>query len=152
MLPTLEAQEKGFDQLIWTNGKDHQYVEESGTTNLFFVIDHTVITPPIDGTILEGITRNSCIQLLRDMEIHVEERPVSIKEVIRASEQGLLRDAFGTGTAALIAKIESFSFQGKDYILPPVEQREISNSLYRKLEDIRTSRIPDPHEWIFKLN
>ncbi len=150
MLPTLEAQLKGYDQLIWTDGKEHAYVEESGTTNLFFVVGEKVLTPKLDGTILEGITRDSCIQLLRDRNIEVEERPVSMDEIVAASNRGELMDAFGTGTAALIAKIASFHYKGKTYQLPPAEDRKISNLLYRLLEDIRTSKIEDPHHWIIK--
>lgn len=152
MMPTLEAQRKGYDQLIWTDGRTHQFVEESGTTNLFFVIGKTVVTPAPDGTILEGITRDSCIRILRDLDIAVEERPVSMNEVVEAHHKGMLHDAFGTGTAALIARIAAFHFKGTDYELPAVEQREVSNLLYRKLEDIRTSKIPDPYGWVVNLS
>lgn len=151
MLPTLEAQKRGFDQLIWTDGREHQYVEESGTTNLFFVLGNKVVTPNLDGTILEGITRDSCITLLKDNGYVVEERPVSMKEVIESYEKGELMDAFGTGTAALIAKISGFHYKGKDYVLPPVEQRVVSNYLYNQLEDIRTSRTEDPYNWIVNI-
>lgn len=152
MLPTLEAQKKGFDQLIWTDGSSHDFVEESGTTNLFFVVDGKVITPVPDGNILKGITRDSCITLLRSKGYQVEERPVSVKEIVRAHENGLLQDAFGTGTAALIAKIASFTFLDTKYELPPVEHREVSNLLYDTLEQIRTSQAEDPFNWIEKID
>jgi len=152
MLPTLEAQQNGYDQLIWTDGKEHQFVEESGTTNLFFVTGNKVISPALDGTILEGITRDSCIRLLRDMNYTVEERPVSINEIIAAHEKGELKDAFGTGTAALIAKISGFNFRGKYYELPPVEEREVCNLLYKELENIRSSKVPDPYNWVMKID
>lgn len=151
MLPTLEAQQKGFDQIIWTDSVHHEYVEESGTTNLFFVIDGKVVTPELHDTILNGITRNSCIQVLRSKGIAVEERKISIKEVIGAAEAGKLDDAFGTGTAALIAKIAAISYKGREYVLPPVEQRKISNLLYQSLEDIRTSKVEDEFGWIVKV-
>ncbi len=151
MLPTLEAQEKGFDQLIWTDGLTHQYIEESGTTNLFFVIGDKVVTPVPDGTILEGITRDSCIRILRDQNITVEERAVSMNEIITAYEHGELKDAFGTGTAALIAWIASFNYKGKEFILPPIKERVISNMLYRTLENIRTSKTEDKFGWIVKI-
>ncbi|MFA6260928.1 MAG: branched-chain amino acid aminotransferase [Bacteroidia bacterium] len=152
MLPTLEAQQQGFEQIIWTDAVQHEFVEESGTTNLFFVIDDKVLTPKPDGTILEGITRDSCITILRSKGFVIEERPVSIKEIVQAHEQGKLQDAFGTGTAALIAKIASFTYQDKRYELPPTETRKVSNLLYNTLEDIRTSRIPDTFNWIVKVD
>jgi branched-chain amino acid aminotransferase len=150
MQPTLEAQEKGFDQVIWTDGKEHNYVEESGTTNLFFTLGDTVITPALDGTILEGVTRDSCIQLLKHKGFKVEERKVSIVEIMEACENGNLKDAFGTGTAALIAKIASISYNGKRYELPPTEERLVSNLLYKELENIRTSKSEDIFGWVMK--
>ncbi len=150
MLPTQEAQQKGFDQIIWTDGIEHKYVEESGTTNLFFAIGDKVVTPNLDGTILEGVTRDSCIQLLKYKGIVVEERKVSIAEIIDAHQKGILNDAFGTGTAALIAKIASISYNGTRYELPPAEDRFISNLLYKELEGIRTSQQDDPFGWVVK--
>jgi branched-chain amino acid aminotransferase len=150
MLPTLEAQKQGFDQIIWTDGKEHNYVEESGTTNLFFVIGDKVITPELDGTILEGVTRDSCIKLLRHHDIAVEERKVAVSEIIDAHEKGILMDAFGTGTAALIAKIASISYKGKRLELPAPEDRKVSNLLYNHLESIRTSQAEDPFGWVMK--
>ncbi len=151
MLPTQEAQQKGFDQIIWTDGREHQYVEESGTTNLFFAIGDTVITPALDGTILEGVTRDSCIQLLKHKGIRIEERKIPISEVIAAAEAGQLTDAFGTGTAALIAKIASINYNGKTYELPSADSRYVSNLLYNELEAIRTSRTEDPFGWVVKV-
>jgi branched-chain amino acid aminotransferase len=150
MLPTLEAQGKGYDQIIWTDGREHRYVEESGTTNLFFAIGDTILTPDIDGTILEGITRDSCIRILREQGYTVEERKISMHEIVAAHEKGLLADAFGTGTAAIIAKIAGFNYGGRDYMLPPAEERKISNLLYDTLGGIYTSAIPDTFGWIVK--
>jgi branched-chain amino acid aminotransferase len=150
MLPTMEAQQQGFDQIIWTDGAAHQYVEESGTTNLFFVVGDTVLTPALDGTILEGVTRDSCIQVLRSKGIEVQERKISILELVEAHKAGKLMDAFGTGTAALIAKIASITFNGNRMELPPIEERVYSNLLYNELEQIRTSKIEDPFGWVVK--
>lgn len=151
MLPTLEAQQKGFDQIIWTDGLTHELVEESGTTNLFFVINGKVLTPNLHDTILNGITRDSCIKVLAHNGIPVEQRQITVSEIIEAAEKGLLDDAFGTGTAALIAKIDAISFRGNTYQLPPADQRKISNLLYRQLEDIRTSAIDDPFGWVVNI-
>lgn len=152
MLPTLEANNQGFDQIIWTDGKTHEYVEESGTMNVFFVMGDKIITPELDGTILAGITRSSCITLLRDKGYEVEERKVAVAELVQAAENGILTDAFGTGTAAIIAKIASFSHNNIEYKLPAPENREVSNWLYKTLYDMQTGNLPDPYHWIKNLN
>jgi branched-chain amino acid aminotransferase len=151
MLPTLLAQRRGYDQIMWTDGHEHQYIEESGTTNLFFVIGDKVVTPMLDGTILDGITRDSCITILRDKGIAVEERKVSLKEILAAHKSGELKEAFGTGTAALIAKISAFAYQETEYALPESGEKSIATMLYNELEGIRTSAIDDRFNWIVKL-
>lgn len=152
MLPTMEAKKEGFDQIIWTDGREHKYVEESGTTNLFFVLnEETVITPALDGNILKGVTRDSCIQMLRDANYNVEERHISIEEIAQAAREGKLTDAFGTGTAALIAKIETIAYKDERFELPPAENRKVSNWLYKNLSDIQTSKIEDKFGWVVKL-
>lgn len=151
MQPTLEANQKGFDQIIWTDGREHKYVEESGTMNVFFVIGDKIITPNLDGTILAGITRDSSIALMKQKGYKVEERKVSMDEVAAAFEQGILHDAFGTGTAAIVAKIASFNYKGKEYVLPTPEEREVSNWLYETLYNIQTSKIADEFGWIEKV-
>lgn len=152
MLPTLEANRDGYDQIIWTDGREHKYVEESGTTNLFFVVGDKVLTPELDGTILQGITRDSCIQILKHKGITVEERKISMDEIVAAHERGELKDAFGTGTAAIIAKIASFNYKGKEYTLPAAEDRYVSNMLYKTLYGIQTSSVEDEFGWIEKLD
>lgn len=152
MLPTYEANQKGFDQIIWTDGREHKYIEESGTMNVFFVIGDKVITPLLDGTILEGVTRNSCIKLLQNKGYTVEERKISVDEIVEASNKGTLKDAFGTGTAAIVAKIAAINYKGVDYTLPNPEEREVSNYLYKTLGEIQTGLIPDSFNWIEKVN
>ena len=152
MLPTHEANKKGFDQIIWTDGREHKYIEESGTMNVFFVIGDKVITPVLDGTILAGVTRNSCIKLLQSKGYTVDERKISVDEIVAASEKGELKDAFGTGTAAIVAKIAAINYKGVDYTLPNPEEREVSNYLYKTLGEIQTGLIPDDFNWIEKVN
>lgn len=149
MLPTALAKQKGYDQIIWTDGKLHEYVEESGTTNLFFVIDDkTVWTPALDGNILNGITRDTCIQLLKQKGLSIEERKISIKEVLEAAKNGHLTDCFGTGTAAIIAKIAAIGYRGEDYVLPNPESRLVSNWLYQQIYGIQTGKFEDTHNWV----
>ncbi|MCG9879569.1 MAG: branched-chain amino acid aminotransferase [Bacteroidia bacterium] len=153
MLPSYEAKKEGYDQIIWTDGNNHEYVEESGTTNLFFVVDdNLVLTPHLDGNILNGITRNSCIQLLKAKGYAVEERKISINEIVEWSKSGRLTDCFGTGTAAIIAKIAAIGYKGNDYILPDAEQRVVSNYLYQTLYGIQCGKVEDPFHWSVKLD
>ena len=152
MLPSFEAKKEGYDQLIWTDGINHEYVEESGTTNLFFVVDdNRVLTPKLDGNILNGITRDTCITLLKEKGYIVEERKIAIKEIIDWSKAGRLSDCFGTGTAAIIAKIAAIGYQGTDYVLPDAEQREVSNYLYKTIYAIQSGRIKENHQWSIQL-
>lgn len=153
MLPTMEAKKKGYDQIIWTDGRSHQHVEESGTTNLFFVVnDTTVWTPALDGNILRGITRDSCIQLLKKRGLTVEERKVSVSEIIEAAKAGTLSDCFGTGTAAIIAKIAGIGYQGQDFMLPDPEKRDVSNWLYATIYGIQTGKLTDDFGWVVSVD
>lgn len=151
MLPTRQAQQEGFDQIIWMDGREFKYVEESGTTNLFFAIGDKVLTPELDGNILDGVTRKSCIELLRSEGVEVEERKVSIHEIEEAWEKGTLQDAFGTGTAATVAQIEMIGYKDKKMVLPPVTERKYSGFLKKTMEDIKTSAIEDRFGWMYKL-
>lgn len=152
MLPAIEAKKLGYDQIIWTDGKTHNHVEESGTTNLFFVVDDkTILTPSLDGNILEGITRDSCLKILAKEGYKIEERKISIDEVITYAKNGRLTDCFGTGTAAIIAKIAAIGFDSIDYELPAAETRKVSNELYAKIYGIQTGKVADDFGWTVKL-
>jgi branched-chain amino acid aminotransferase len=147
LYPAKLAQEAGYHQLIWTDGLTHEYIEEAGTMNIMFVIDNKVLTSKGGETVLDGITRNSVLSLAKEWGYTVEERNVSVKEVIGAIETGTLTEAFGTGTAATIAQIAVISNDGQDYSLPPVETREFSNRVLQELNDIKTGRIEDRYGW-----
>ncbi len=147
LYPAKLAQEAGYHQLIWTDGLTHEYIEEAGTMNVMFIIDNKVITSKGGETVLDGITRNSVLHLAREWGYPVEERDVSVKEVISAIETGTLTEAFGTGTAATIAQIAIISNDGQDYTLPPAETREFSNRVLQELNDIKTGQIEDRHGW-----
>lgn len=151
LFPTKLAQQKGYQQVIWTDAKTHSYVEESGTMNLMFVIDNILITPATSDTILAGVTRDSVIQLARDWGMMVEERKVSIKEIFDAHKNGKLQEAFGVGTAATIAHIVTIGYEGKDYELPQIEQRKFSPKIDKALRDIRKGRTEDKFRWILKV-
>ena len=151
LLPDRIAKSQGYNNVLWLDGRDQQYVEECGTMNVFFVIGDTVITPRLTGTILPGITRNSVIQLLRDHGYRIETRPISIYEVQEAYHEGRLKDAFGTGTAATITHIARIGFAGEDITLPPVDDRPVSNWLKDQLYQIRTGQVEDPYGWVVQV-
>jgi branched-chain amino acid aminotransferase len=152
LFPTKLAQSKGYQQVIWTDAKTHSYIEESGTMNVMFVIDGVLLTPSLSDTILSGITRDSVLKIARDWGMMVEERKISIKEVINAHKKGKLQEAFGVGTAATIAHIITIGYEGKDYDLPPIEQRSFSPKVDEALRDIRKGRITDKFHWMLKVD
>lgn len=149
--PAVDAAKQGFHQLIWTDAKTHEYVEESGTMNLMFVINDTLVTAPAGDTILHGITRDSILQLAKDQGMKVEVRPVSVKEVISSIQSGAMQEAFGAGTAATVAQIKLIHHDGVDYELPAVETRKYSQGFLKTLNEIKTGLKPDPHGWIYKI-
>lgn len=147
-----KIQEKGYHNILWTDGITHTRLQEIGTMNIFFQIDDTVITIPTDeGTILEGVTRDSCIQLLKDKGIPIEIKDITVDELISAHSQGKLMDAFGTGTAATIAPIGLVGYQEQDYVLPPVENRTTSKWLKEEMWKIRRGHCEDKHGWMWKV-
>ncbi len=149
--PAKLAQDQGYHQLIWTDGKNHEYVEESGTMNLLFVIDGVLVTPSLSDSILAGITRKSVLALARHWNVPVEERRISIKELVTALEEGRVQEAFGAGTAATIAHIELIGHEGKDYQLPAINQRKFSNKVYDELENIKRGKTTDQFGWVHPI-
>jgi branched-chain amino acid aminotransferase len=149
--PTRLAQENGFDQLIWTDSKSHKYIEESGTMNVMFVINGTLITPALGDTILAGITRDSILKLARQLGIPVEERKISVKEITDAFKAGELTEVFGTGTAATIAPIESVAIGHDVFDLPATSNSKISTHLFESMQAIKYGRQPGPAGWIIKV-
>jgi len=153
LFPTRLAQEKGYHQVIWTDSETHQYVEESGTMNLMFVLDGKLITPATSDTILSGITRDSIIHIARYWNFPVEERKISIQEILNGISKGTLTEAFGCGTAATIAPIQKIGYNGKDYVIPPLNpENSIAYKLDKFLKQLRKGHIPDPFGWVHKLN
>jgi len=151
MYPTMKIREMGYDQILWTDGFEHKYVQEIGTMNVFFVIGDTVVTPALGETILEGVSRDSVITLLREKGINVEERPLSIDEIVAAYKEGKLREAFGTGTAASIAPISELTYKENFIKLPDMSQWDVTNWLKSELNAIRYGRKEDNHGWICRI-
>lgn len=146
-----DAKELGYTQVLWLDGVERKYVEEVGTMNVFFVIGDEVITPELNGSILPGITRKSCIELLRSWGLKVSERKISIQEISDANEKGLLKEAFGTGTAAVISPIGELFWNDQRMTLSGGRIGEISQRLYGELTSIQYCERPDPFGWIFPV-
>lgn len=151
LFPFAEAQKEGFDQLIWTDAASHEYIEEAGTANLIFVINGKLVTPSVRSTVLDGVTRDTIITLAKKAGIEVEERRVSVKEVIEGIENGSLTDAFAAGTAATVTPIGAIGYQGKTYTLTDPSTRTISAGIAKTLNDIRYGLAPDEFGWNWVL-
>lgn len=148
----LKAQEKaekeGYAQVLWLDGIEKKYVEEVGSMNIFFKINGEIITPALNGSILEGVTRNSIIRLLAHWNMPVTERKISMAEVSAAHKEGLLEEVFGTGTAAVISPVGEFNWQGEKMVVNEGETGHLSKKLYDTITRIQTGKEADPFDWI----
>jgi branched-chain amino acid aminotransferase len=151
MYPTAEAKRKGYDQVLWMDALEHKFVQECGTMNIFFVIGNKAITPDLDsGTILEGITRDSAIQLIKEMGLEVEERELNIDEIIAAYRDKSLREIFGTGTAATISLVKELKY--KDFVMNfDVSQWKIAPRIKERLSAIKEGKQADIYNWMVKI-
>ena len=146
-----EAQHKGYTQVLWLDAIEHKYIEEVGTSNIFFVINDELVTPPLGGTILAGITRNSVLQLARDWSIKTDERRITIDEVVAAAKDGTLTEAFGAGTAAVISPVGEFCYKGKSIMVNNGETGELSQRLFDGIQALQRGMTPDPHNWLVRV-
>lgn len=152
LYPAKQCQMQGFHQLVWTDAKEHKYIEESGTMNIVFQIGGKLITPSEDAdTILRGITKRSVLEVAKKWGVEVEERKVSVAEIITAAKNGTLEDAFGAGTAATIAQIAIIGYRDERLELPPLEGRTLSNKIKTYMDDMKAGRIEDEFGWNFKV-
>ena len=142
------AKEKGYSQVLWLDGVHRKYIEEVGSMNVFFKINGTVHTPALSGSILDGITRSSIIQLLRHWGIPVEESTIDIEELFRAAQSGELEEAFGTGTAAVISPIGELNWRDEKVVINGGQTGEISSKLYNTLTGIQRGNLEDPFGWM----
>jgi len=151
LLPAQEAQARGFDQVMWLDGVEHKYIQEVGTMNIMFVIDGKVITPKPEGAILRGITKDSVMTILRDQGYSVEERPITIDEVIEAHQAGRLQEVFGTGTAAVVAHVSEIQYKDINLQLPPVEDRKIGPFIKTEIDGLRAGSVADTRGWVVPI-
>lgn len=147
MLPTIMANEAGYDQVLWTDAEDHEYIEESGTMNVMFIINGVLTTAPLGDTILDGVTRDSILTLAREQGMPIEERAVSVTEFRDRVTDGSLTEAFGVGTAASVSPITTVGIDGQDFHLE-IRPDATMFSFKQQLLDIRTGMVPDRHNWM----
>jgi branched-chain amino acid aminotransferase len=148
LYPTQLAHEQGFDQLIWTDSHQHEYLEESGTMNLVLIIDGVLITPSEDSdTILRSVVKRSVVELAKHWGLPVEERRISVTEVVAAIREGRLSDAFGAGTAATIAPIARIGYQDELFELPTLETPSVSRRIKAYLDGIKAGDVKDELGW-----
>lgn len=145
--PTELAQKQGYDQVLWTTGGDDPFIEESGMMNVMFVINDTLVTPPLSDSILDGVTRDSLLVLANDLGYKLEERPISVNELEKVFQNKTITEAFGTGTAAVIAPIQTIHINDIDYHLPEYSHESLLNRVKQKLDRMRTGQEKDIYEW-----
>src|SRR6185295_2169354 len=145
--PTQLARQQGYDQVLWTDARENKFIEESGMMNIMFAIDNKLITPPLSDTILDGVTRDSLLAIARTMGYETEERPISLDEIEKAFHNNTISEAFGAGTAAVVAPVKTINIRGTDFHLPEYSHENLSAKLKQKLEYIRTGREEDIYGW-----
>jgi branched-chain amino acid aminotransferase len=146
-----EATKLGYTQVLWLDARERRYVEEVGTSNIFFVMNGELVTPALGGTILAGITRDSVLHLARHWGVKVAERPVSIDEVVSGCKSGALKEMFASGTAAVISPVGEICYKGKDYKVGDGRTGELARRLYDEITGIQYGRKEDPFGWGVRL-
>ncbi|PKM56190.1 branched-chain amino acid aminotransferase [Petrocella atlantisensis] len=148
----MKAKEKGYTQVLWLDGVERKYIEEVGTMNVFFKIDGEIITPSLEGSILPGVTRDSVIQLLKDWNMKVSERKLSIDDLYLAHEEGRLEEVFGTGTAAVISPVGLLDWDGRQLTVNNGEIGPVARKLYDTITGVQCGTIEDTYNWTVKVN
>ena len=145
------AEEQGYAQVLWLDGVERKYIEEVGSMNVMFKVDGKVITPKLTGSVLPGITRRSCIQLLKDWGVEVEERLITAQELFDAAKEGKLEEAWGTGTAAVVSPVGEMGWNEEHAVVNGGKIGPITQKLYDTLTGIQWGTAEDPHDWVVRL-
>ena len=151
LLAAKNAKALGFDQVLWLDAERRSFVEEVGTMNIFFVLRGELVTPPLSGSILPGVTRDTVLTIAREWKLPVSERPVEIDEVLKGAADGTLSEAFGSGTAAVISPVGSFSCRGQEVVVNGGKAGELAVRLFREITGIQYGEIEDRHRWIHRV-
>jgi len=151
LLAQKEAQDLGYTQVLWLDAVERKYIEEVGTSNIFFFVGNELITPSLTGTILPGITRDSVIRMARDWGMKVSERKISLEEVLSTAENGTLKEVFASGTAAVISPVGKLAYRGKTHVINHGKVGSLSQKLYDSIMGIQYGKAKDPYGWIEKV-
>ena len=149
--PNQLARKQGFDQVLWTDAKEHKYIDEVGVMNIMFVINGKLITPKLSSALLDGVTRDTILKLAPELGMTVEERRVSVEEIEEAFKKGTITEAFGTGTAAVVSPIATINIEGIDYNLPTVDATSFQQRAKQKLSNIRLGIEADVYGWNYVI-
>lgn len=147
----VKAEEHGYTQVLWLDGQERKYVEEVGSMNIMFLINNTVVTAPLEGSVLPGVTRDSMLTILRDWGYKVEERHLSVDELMEAGRTGALQEAWGTGTAAVISPVGELCYKGEEVVINDFKTGDLTQKLYDTLTGIQWGKLPDKFNWIHKV-
>lgn len=151
MAAQVKAHEEGYSQVLWLDGVERKYIEEVGAMNIFFKINGTVVTPVLNGSILPGVTRNTCIELCKEWGLPVEERRISVDELEEAARTGALEEVWGTGTAAVISPVGHLRYVNDVFQIGDGGIGEISQKLYDTVTGIQLGKIQDTHGWTMEV-
>ncbi len=151
IMAAVEAQKQGYTQVLWLDAIERRYIEEVGTSNIFFLIEDELITPPLTGSILPGITRDSVLRLTRDWGLKVSEKRISIDEVLAANEKGNLQEIFGTGTAAVISPVGELNYKGQICTINKGKTGDLARKLFDELQAIQNGHKKDPYGWVIEV-
>ena len=151
LLPGQESQRQGFDQVLWLDGNEHRFIEEVGAMNIFFRIDDDVVTPPLGGSILPGVVRDSALALLREWGIAVDERRIAIDELLDAFRAGRVKEVFGAGTAAVICPVRSIGYRDEIFEVQGATPGALTQRLYDEITGIQYGKLPDRHGWTIRV-
>ncbi len=151
IMAAVEAQKLGYTQVLWLDAIERRYIEEVGTSNIFFLIDDELITPPLSGSILPGITRDSVLRLTRDWGLKVSEKKISIDDVLSANENGSLQEVFGTGTAAVISPVGEINYKGQICSINKGKTGGLAQKLFDELQAIQNGYQKDPYNWMVEV-
>lgn len=152
LLAQEEAHEEGFTQVLWLDAIERKYAEEVGTSNIFFYIGDELVTPPLGGTILPGVTRDSVLHIARSLEMKVSERMISLDEILSALDSGRIKEIFASGTAAVVSPVGKLAYKGKNFIINQGKVGPLARKLYDQIMGIQYGKIKDPYGWMMKVN
>jgi len=152
LLASKEAGEMGYTQVLWLDAIEQKYVEEVGTSNIFFVVGDELVTPPLTGSILPGVTRDSVLQIARSWGMKVSERQISIDEILAAQKSGALKEVFASGTAAIVSTVGLIHYRLQEYAINQGKTGPLTEKLYNELLQIQYGEKDDPFDWRVKIS